>query len=500
MQHQAAPRDTPFILAIDQGTTSTRAILFDAAGAIHHIARRELRQIYPQPGWVEHDTEEIWQAVVATCREAIAASPAPVAAIGITNQRETTVLWERASGKPVHNAIVWQDRRTAPICERWRAEGFTQPVAERTGLVIDPYFSASKIRWLLDTVPGLSERATAGDIAFGTIDTFLLWRLTGGARHRSDVTNASRTMLFDLHRLEWDVELLAGFDIPRALLPEICDTAADFGETEAELFGAPIPIAGIAGDQQAALIGQACFRPGMVKSTYGTGAFALVHTGAKPAASAHKLLTTIAYRIGGETAYALEGSIFIAGAAVQWLRDRLGIIAAATDTQALAEKADPRQRVYFVPAFSGLGAPYWRPEARGAISGLTADCGVPELARAALEAVGYQTRDLIAAMTADSGLRIDTLRVDGGMAASDWTMQFLADILQARIERPPSVETTAWGAAYVAGLQRGVCPPPEQMTARWRAECVFTPAMPDDEREARYAGWQRAVDSVLMTE
>jgi glycerol kinase len=489
-----------YLLAIDQGTTSTRAILFDAAGAIHHTVRRELRQIYPQPGWVEHDPEEIWQAVVATCREAIAASPAPVAAIGITNQRETTVLWERTSGRPMHNAIVWQDRRTAPICERWRAEGFTQPVAERTGLVIDPYFSASKIRWLLDTIPGLSERAAAGDIAFGTIDTFLLWRLTGGARHRTDVTNASRTMVFDLHRLEWDAELLAGFGIPQTMLPEVCDTAADFGHTEAGLLGPPIPIAGIAGDQQAALIGQACFRPGMVKSTYGTGAFALVHTGAKPAASAHKLLTTIAYRIGGETAYALEGSIFIAGAAVQWLRDRLGVIAAATDTQALAEKADPRQLVYFVPAFSGLGAPYWRPEARGAISGLTADCGVPELARAALEAVGYQTRDLIAAMTADSGLSIDTLRVDGGMAASGWTMQFLADILPARIERPPSVETTAWGAAYVAGLQRGVCPPPEQMTARWLAERVFTPAMPDDEREARYAGWQRAVDSVLMTE
>jgi glycerol kinase len=492
-----------YLLAIDQGTTSTRAILFDATGAIRHLARRELRQIYPQPGWVEHDPEEIWQAVVATCREALAAanaiSPGPIAAIGITNQRETTVLWDRASGKPVHNAIVWQDRRTAPICRRWRAEGFAGAVAASTGLVIDPYFSASKIRWLLDNVAGLRKRAVAGEIAFGTIDTWLLWRLTGGARHQTDVTNASRTMLFDLYRLAWDEALLAGFGIPGAILPEVCDTAADYSASLPGLFGDAIPIAGIAGDQQAALIGQACFRPGMVKSTYGTGAFALVHTDGQPARSAHQLLTTIAYRLGGETAYALEGSIFVAGAAVQWLRDRLGIIAAAADTQALAERADPRQRVYFVPGFAGLGAPYWAPEARGAISGLTAECGVAELVRATLEAVGYQTRELITAMAADSGLPIDTLRVDGGMAASDWTMQFLADILPARVERPPSVETTAWGAAYVAGLQRGVCPPPEAMMARWRAERRFAPAMPDAEREARFVGWRRAVAGALAT-
>jgi glycerol kinase len=486
-----------YLLAIDQGTTSTRAILFDTEGAVHHIARRDLRQIYPQPGWVEHDPEEIWRAVVATFREAIAAASGPIAAIGITNQRETTVLWDRASGKPVHNAIVWQDRRTAPICERWRQEGFTEPVAERTGLVIDPYFSASKIRWLLENVSGLKERASSGAIAFGTIDTWLLWRLTGGNRHRTDVTNASRTMLYDLHKLAWDDELLRGFGIPAALLPEVCDSDEVFGTMGPGLFGEEIPICGIAGDQQAALIGQACFRPGMVKSTYGTGAFALVHTGAKPAASAHKLLTTIAYRLQGETAYALEGSIFVAGAAVQWLRDRLGVIATAAETQALAEKADPRQRVYFVPAFSGLGAPHWVPEARGAISGLTAECGVPELARATLEAVGYQTRDLIRAMEADSGIKIDTLRVDGGMAASDWTMQFLADILPARVERPPSIETTAWGAAYAAGLQRGLCPPPGEMTARWRAERTFAPSMPDDERDNRYAGWKAAVGRVL---
>ena len=487
-----------YLLAIDQGTTSTRAILFDAAGAVRHIARRELRQIYPQPGWVEHDPEEIWQAAVVTCREAIAAAEGrAIAAIGITNQRETTVLWDRADGRPVHNAIVWQDRRTASICERWRAEGFAAPVAARTGLVVDPYFSASKIRWLLDNVAGLKERARAGGIAFGTIDSFLLWRLTGVARHQTDVTNASRTMLYDLHRLDWDAALGDGFGIPTAILPEVRDTGADYGSTASDLFGDAIPIAGIAGDQQAALIGQACFRPGMVKSTYGTGAFALVHTGAKPAMSSHKLLTTIAYRLGGETAYALEGSIFIAGAAVQWLRDRLGIIASAAETEELAELADPRQRVYFVPGFAGLGAPYWAPEARGTISGLTAECGVAELARATLEAVGYQTRDLIGAMQADSALAIDTLRVDGGMAANDWTMQFLADILPARVERPASIETTAWGAAYVAGLQRGVCPPPEEMMARWQAARAFTPAMPDAEREARCAGWKQAVAATL---
>ncbi|HWB49528.1 MAG TPA: glycerol kinase GlpK [Stellaceae bacterium] len=486
-----------YLLAIDQGTTSTRAILFAADGAVRHVARRDLRQIYPQPGWVEHDPEEIWQAVVATCREAMAAADRPVAAIGITNQRETTVLWDRSDGRPVHNAIVWQDRRTAAICERWRAEGFAAPVAAQTGLVIDPYFSASKIRWLLDSVGGLEQRAAAGDIAFGTVDSFLLWRLTGG-RHRTDVTNASRTMLYDLHRLDWDAALLDGFGIAAAMLPEVRDTGADYGSTLPALFGDAIPIAGVAGDQQAALIGQACFHPGMVKSTYGTGAFALVHTGAAPAASSHRLLTTIAYRLGGATAYALEGSIFVAGAAVQWLRDRLGVIKTARETQELAALADPRQRVYLVPGFAGLGAPYWAPEARGALLGLTAECGIAELARATLEAVGYQTRDLTAAMSADSGLAIETLRVDGGMAANDWTMQFLADILPARVERPASIETTAWGAAYVAGLQRGLCPPPAAMPGRWQAARRFQPEMPEDEREARYAGWRKAVEAALL--
>jgi len=486
------------LLAIDQGTTSTRAILFDAAGQERHSARLELHQHYPRPGWVEHDPEEIWRSVVMTCRAAVAAAgDLPVAAIGITNQRETAVLWERATGRPVHNAIVWQDRRTAEICEGWRAAGLVETVAERTGLVIDPYFSASKIRWLLDEIPGLRQRAAAGEIAFGTVDSFLLWRLTGGRLHATDVTNAARTMLFDLRRLAWDDELLDAFGIPHAILPEVRDTDADFGATAAELFGRPIPIAGVAGDQQAAAIGQACFRPGMVKSTYGTGAFALLHTGASPAVSRHRLLTTIAYRLGGETAYALEGSIFIAGAAVQWLRDRLRAVAAAPETQSLAEQADPRQRLYLVPAFAGLGAPYWSPEARGSLSGLTAECGLPEIARATLESVGYQTRDLIAAMAADCGLSIDTLRVDGGMAASDWTMQFLADILPARVERPELLETTAWGAAYIAGLARGVCPAPDEMMARWAAARSFMPVMAVSEREQRYAGWRRAVAGVL---
>jgi glycerol kinase len=490
-----------YLLAIDQGTTSTRAILFDPTGRVYHTARQELTQIYPQPGWVEHDPEEIWRSVVATCREATEAAahgprPGAIAAIGITNQRETTVLWERASGRPVHNAIVWQDRRTAALCERWRNEGLADVVAQRTGLVIDPYFSASKLRWLLDTVPGLIERARAGEIAFGTIDAFLLWRLTGG-RHATDVTNASRTMLFDLHRLAWDDELLDRFGIPRALLPEVCDSDAAHGATLPELFGDAIPIAGVAGDQQAALIGQACFRPGMVKSTYGTGAFALLNTAAKPAASRHRMLTTVAYRVAGQTAYALEGSIFIAGAAVQWLRDRLGAIATAPESQTLAERADPRQRVYLVPAFTGLGAPYWAADARGALLGLTTECGLPEIARATLEAVGYQTRDMITAMEADADLKIERLRVDGGMAASDWAMQFLADILPVRVERPESLETTAWGAAYLAGLARGLCPQPDAMLAHWSAAREYVPVMPADEREERYAGWRRAVDGVL---
>jgi glycerol kinase len=486
-----------FVLAIDQGTTSTRAILFDMAGRVRSSAQIALTQLHPRPGWVEHDPEEIWRSVVSTCREVIASVDGSTAAVGIANQRETAVLWERATGRPVHNAIVWQDRRTAPLCERWRAAGLAEIVASRTGLVVDPYFSASKIRWLLDSIPGLRERACAGEIAFGTIDSFLLWRLSGGRRHATDVTNAARTMLFDIRRFTWDEELLDAFEIPRALLPEVLDTGADYGSTTPDLFGTAIPIAGLAGDQQAAAIGQACFRPGMIKTTYGTGAFALLNTGGEPIASRHKLLTTIAYRLGGETAYASEGSIFVAGGAVEWLRDRLGAIAVAPEVASLAARADPQQRLYLVPGFAGLGAPYWSPHARGGLLGLTAGCGLPEIARAALEAVGYQTRDLVEAMMADAGIAVETLRVDGGMAASDWTMQFLADILPAHVERPASVETTAWGAAYVAGLTRGLYPDPETMAARWRPEHRFTPEMPTAEREERYAGWRRAVAGVL---
>jgi glycerol kinase len=486
-----------YILAIDQGTTSTRAILFDAAGRPRCTAQIELTQHHPQPGWVEHDPEEIWGGVVAACREAAAAADGPIAAIGITNQRETTVLWERATGKPVHNAIVWQDRRTAGLCERWRGEGLGEIVAQRTGLVVDPYFSASKVTWLLANLPGLRERARAGEIAFGTIDSYLLWRLSGGQRHLTDVTNASRTMLFDIRRSGWDDDLGEAFGIPRAVLPEVLDTDADFGATTPELLGTAIPITGIAGDQQAALIGQACFRPGMVKSTYGTGAFALLNTGHEPANSRHRLLTTIAYRLRGETAYALEGSIFVAGAAVRWLRDRLGAIATAAEAEQLAARADPQQRVYLVPGFVGLGSPYWSPQARGALFGLTAESGLPEIARAALEAVGYQTRDLVEAMTADAGIDVASLRVDGGMAASDWTMQFIADILPAIVERPASVETTAWGAAYIAGLALGLYPEPEALVEGWHPERRFAPQMPADEREERYVGWRRAVAGVL---
>ncbi len=488
---------SPYVLAIDQGTTSTRAILFDAQGAVRRTAQRELTQHYPQPGWVEHDPEEIWRSVVATCREAAAAADGPIAALGVANQRETAVLWERATGRPVHNAIVWQDRRTAELCARWRREGLAEIVAQRTGLVIDPYFSASKIRWLLDAVPGVRRRAEGGEIAFGTIDSFLLWRLTGGRRHATDATNAARTMLFDIGRLAWDDELLDAFDIPKAILPEMLDTGAHFGATAPELLGAAIPIAAMAGDQQAALIGQGCFSPGMIKSTYGTGAFALVNIGGAPARSHHRLLTTIAYQLDGRTAYALEGSIFVAGAAVQWLRDRLGMIATAAESGDLAARADPRQRLYLVPGFAGLGAPHWAPRARAALIGLTAECGPAEIVRAALEAVGYQTRDLIGAMAADSGLEIGALRVDGGMAVSDWTMQFLADILPAVVERPEAVETTAWGAAYIAGLTRGIYPDPEIMAAAWRPERRFTLQMPEEEREERYAGWRRAVEGVL---
>ncbi len=483
-----------YLIAIDQGTTSTRAIVFDAALAPVASAQQELRQIYPAPGLVEHDPEEIWSATLATVRAAMARAGAEardIAALGITNQRETTIIWDRATNRPIHNAIVWQDRRTADRCAALRQD---EPmIAARTGLLLDPYFSATKIAWLLDHVEGARVAAREGRLAFGTVDSFLLWRLTGGKVHASDATNASRTLLLDIHRGSWDADLCRLFDVPEALLPQVRDCAGDFGTTE--LFGRPIRILGIAGDQQAAMVGQGCFAPGMVKSTYGTGCFALLNTADQPVASKNRLLTTIAYQLGGRRTYALEGAIFVAGAAVQWLRDALKVIGTAPDVNALAAAADPAEQVYLVPAFVGLGAPWWDANARGALFGLTRKSGVAELARATLEAVGYQTRDLLEAMQADwPAAGTDTvLRVDGGMAASDLTMQFVADILDAPVDRPGVMEITALGAAYLAGYAAGVCPDLPGFAARWRCERRFEPQMDAATRERKWAGWRDAV-------
>ena len=490
------------LLALDQGTTSTRAILHDAALVPRATAQRPLDQHYPSPGWVEHEPEEIWQATLAVLRDALAqggTEAAQVAGIGITNQRETTLLWDRATGHALHRAIVWQDRRTAAHCARLAAEGTAATITAKTGLLCDPYFSATKLAWLLETIPGAREAAARGDLAFGTVDSFLLWRLTGGRVHATDATNACRTMLYDIRTGDWDDELLKLFGIPRAVLPAIRDCAAEFGTTDPALLGAAVPIRGIAGDQHAATLGQACFAPGMVKSTYGTGCFALLNTGDAPVVSSNRLLTTLAWQLGGRRVYALEGAIFVAGAAVQWLRDGLRLFADAAESGALAQRADPAEEVIFVPAFVGLGAPYWDAEARGAILGLTRGTGPAEIARAALEAVAFQTRDLIEAMEADwqaaTGQRV--LRVDGGMAASDWTMQFLSDLLGAPVDRPEVRETTALGAAYLAGLQAGLLPPPGPSVAHWRLEKRFTPRLPRAEADRRYATWKDAVRRVL---
>jgi glycerol kinase len=489
-----------YLLAIDQGTTSTRAILFDAALAPVATAQREFPQIYPAPGLVEHDPEAIWASTLATVREVLARTGAragDIAALGITNQRETTIVWDRATGRPLHNAIVWQDRRTAAACDALRSAGHEPTIAGRTGLLLDPYFSATKIAWLLEHVDGARAAARAGRLAFGTVDSFLLWRLTGGKVHATDATNAARTLLMDIRRGDWDAGLCELFDVPDALLPQIRDCAGDFGTTD--IFGGTIRILGMAGDQQAATVGQGCFRPGMMKSTYGTGCFALLNTGDAPVASNNRLLTTIAYQLGGKRSYALEGTIFIAGAAVQWLRDALKVIGAAPDVNALAAAADPAEQVYLVPAFVGLGAPWWDAQARGAIYGLTRKSGVAELARATLEAVGYQTRDLLEAMRADwPAMSADTvLRVDGGMAASDVTMQFLADMLAAPVDRPAVMETTALGAAYLAGYAAGVCPDLPGFAARWRRERRFEPLMDAATRERKWAGWRDAVERTL---
>ncbi len=491
-----APR---YVLAIDQGTTSTRAMLFDQAGRPQGQAQKELTQHFPQPGWVEHDPEDIWADSLAVIKGAFddaGVTAAQIEAIGITNQRETTLLWDRATGKAVQHAIVWQDRRTAGLCERLRAEGYESLVQERSGLLIDPYFSATKLAWLLDQDAALREAAERGALAFGTIDCFLLWRLTGGKVHATDTTNAARTMLFDIHKQVWDEDLLRLFNIPAAILPEVRENATAFGTTATELLGAPLAITGMAGDQQAASIGQACFEPGMMKSTYGTGCFALMNTGATAVTSKNRLLTTIGYRLFGETSYALEGSIFIAGAAVQWLRDGLRLIASAEETAGLAASADPQQRVYMVPAFTGLGAPYWDARARGALFGLTRATGPAEVVRAALEAVCYQTRDLMEAMKADGASAPSALRVDGGMVANDWVMQFLADLLDCAVERPEITETTALGAACLAGLSTGFYDSISGIAENWVAEKRFEPRMEAGERDARYSGWLDAVARV----
>jgi glycerol kinase len=491
------------LIAIDQGTTSTRAIAFDTALRPLATAQMEFRQIYPSPGEVEHDPEEIWRTVVTTVRAVMAEAhitAKDVAGLGITNQRETTVIWDRQNGEPIYNAIVWQDRRTADHCDALRRTGHEPDITAKTGLLLDPYFSASKIAWLLDNVTGARAAAEDGKLAFGTIDSFLLWRLTGGKVHLTDATNAARTLLFDIGKARWDDDLCRLFGVPHRLLPEVRDCAGMFGETTADLFGGPIRVLGIAGDQQAATLGQGCFKPGMMKSTYGTGCFALLNTGAERLVSNNRLLTTIAYQLEGRRTYALEGAIFVAGAAVQWLRDTMKLINAASDVGPLAQQADPAEQVYLVPAFVGLGAPYWDAQARGAIFGLSRNSGAAELARAALEAVAYQTRDLLEAMHADwpsATASTTVLRVDGGMTASDITMQYVADILASPVDRPVVMETTALGAAYLAGRAAGICPDLEGFAAQWQLDRRFEPRMDFETRERKYSGWRDAVKRTL---
>ena len=488
------------ILAIDQGTTSTRSIVFDAAARRVASAQTEFQQHYPAPGWVEHDPEDIWRDVLATARQAITDSgvgAGGIAGIGITNQRETTLVWDRATGKPIHNAIVWQDRRTADICARLKAAGAEMDVRTRTGLLLDPYFSGTKLAWILDHVDGARARAEAGELAFGTIDSFLLWRLTGGTVHATDVTNASRTLLWNIRENRWDSDMCDLLNVPMAVLPQVHDNAHVYGHTADGLFDAPIPIAGIAGDQQAALFGQACFARGMAKSTYGTGCFMLLNTGEEAIASDNRLLTTPAYRLDGRTTYALEGSIFVAGAAIKWLRDGLGVITHASQTNDMATQVPDSHGVYMVPAFVGLGAPHWEPDARAAIFGLTLGAGAAHLARAALEAVGYQTMDLVEAMVADGGSRPETMRVDGGMAANDWLCGFLADLLEVPVERPDDLETTARGAAFHAGLATGVWLGLDELERLWSREHCFEPKMPAETREPLIAGWRDALRRTL---
>ncbi len=486
-----------FILALDQGTTSSRAILFDAEGNLLGMVQEEHPQIYPQPGWVEHDPEILWGTQLGTAHRVLAqtgVSAQEVAAVGITNQRETVLLWERATGRPVANAIVWQDRRTASLCEQMRADGLEQVIRDKTGLVLDPYFSATKLRWLLDNVPDARRRAERGELAFGTVDTFLLWRLTGGTVHATDVSNASRTLLFNLHTLDWDEDLLRLFAIPREILPQVLPSSTLYGEVSDNLLGAPIPIGGVAGDQQSATFGQACFRAGMVKNTCGTGSFLLMNTGGQARRSSCGLLSTIAWQVQDQVSYALEGSIFVTGAAVQWLRDELGVIRSAQETEALARSVADSNGVYFVPAFVGLGAPYWDPAARGTIVGLTRGTTRAHLVRAALEATCYQTRDVIEAMQGDVQAPLADLRVDGGMTVNNAFLQMQADILGIPVHRPAVTETTALGAAYLAGLSVGVWQGTEEIASQWKVARTFEPQMSADQREALYSGWKKAVE------
>lgn len=488
------------ILVIDQGTTSTRSIVFGLDAAPVASAQAEFQQLYPRPGWVEHDPETLWRTTLSTAREALrraACEASDLAAIGVANQRETVLIWERATGRPIANAIVWQDRRTAEACAGLKAEGAEPQVTAATGLVIDPYFSATKIAWLLDNVAGARAAAERGELAFGTVDTFLAWRLTNGAVHATDATNASRTLLYDIRNGAWDGDMLRLFRVPRALLPEVRDTAAEYGASAPEHLGGSVPIRALVGDQQSALIGQACVQPGMVKATYGTGAFLLLNTGATPAPSRNRLLTTVAYQWRGKRTYALEGSIFSAGATVQWLRDGLEIIGSAPEAGERAARVASTDGVYLAPAFAGLGAPYWSSDARALICGMTRGTSRDVIARAALESVGYQTRDLVEAMTADAGATIGVIRVDGGMAASDWTMQFVSDMLGVPVDRPANLESTALGAAFAAGWQAGVMPGPESFAERRRRDRVFAPAMDDATREALYRGWREAVRRAL---
>ena len=490
-----------YILAIDQGTTSSRAIVFNELQQIVGMGKMEFTQHFPASGWVEHVPEEIWATCLWACKTALkkaGVEAADIAAIGITNQRETTIVWDRTTGKAIHNAIVWQDRRTAKICERLKAAGHEKLVTKKTGLLLDPYFSATKIGWLLDNVEGARKRAERGELAFGTVETYLIWRLTGGKSHVTDATNACRTLLYNIETGDWDEELLKLFRVPRALLPQIKDNADDFGTSERQVLGGAIAIRGAAGDQQAATIGQACFDPGMMKSTYGTGCFALLNTGTDIVRSKNRLLTTVAYRLNGKSTYALEGAIFMAGASVQWLRDRLRLFKDSSESGTMAKASDPASEVYLVPAFVGLGAPWWDAEARGAIYGLTRNTGASDLARAALESVAYQTQDLLSAMRKDwKGARDTVLRVDGGMVASDWTMQFLSDILDVPVDRPTILETTALGAAWLAGYKAGVWPDMKGFSRRWSLERQFNPSMDATVRRRKLVGWRKAVQRTL---